>query len=95
MRPFPERGKKSTALFREAPRNLTDSSKVTLFAVLQALDVALVVSAAAAATAAGAHAAGVPLTAEILRNAAVGGAVKSAAMASAGLVILMVPQITF
>jgi hypothetical protein len=68
---------------------------VILFAVLQAVDVALAVSAAAAATAAGAHAAGVPLTAEILRNAAVGGAVKSAAMASARLVILMIPQTTF
>jgi hypothetical protein len=65
---------------------------VKLFVVLRVVDVALAVSAAVAATAAGAHTAGVPLTPEILWKAAVGGAVKSGVMAFAGLA-MMAPQI--
>jgi hypothetical protein len=68
-------------------------SKVAIFAVTHLLDVALATAAATAAAAAGAHAAGAPLTSEILRHAAVGGALKAGAMAFAGLVMLA-PQNT-
>ncbi|KAH6627168.1 hypothetical protein B0J18DRAFT_465113 [Chaetomium sp. MPI-SDFR-AT-0129] len=61
--------------------------------MLRVFDLALTTAAATAAAAAGAHAAGAPLTSEILRNAAVGGALKSGAMAFAGL-IMLVPQNT-
>jgi hypothetical protein len=66
---------------------------VLVFAVTRLFDVALATAAATAAAAAGAHAAGAPLTSEILRNAAVGGALKSGAMVLAGL-FLLAPQNT-
>ncbi|KAL2185601.1 hypothetical protein L209DRAFT_452818 [Thermothelomyces heterothallicus CBS 203.75] len=63
-------------------------SLVAIFIMTRLFDVGLATAAAAAAGAAGAHAAGVPLTTEILRDAAVGGALKSGAMAVAGLFML-------
>ncbi|AEO63819.1 37f01ce7-e425-433a-927d-df9003954b97 [Thermothielavioides terrestris] len=67
--------------------------QLLVFAVTRLFDVALATAAATAAAAAGAHAAGAPLTSEILRNAAVGGALKSGAMVLAGL-FLLAPQNT-
>ncbi|KAL2138784.1 hypothetical protein VTI28DRAFT_6238 [Corynascus sepedonium] len=65
--------------------------QLAIFAVTRIFDVALAATAAVAAAAAGARAMGVPVTSDILQHAAAGGAIKSAAMTFAGLIMLM-PQ---
>ncbi|KAK4171724.1 hypothetical protein QBC36DRAFT_295067 [Triangularia setosa] len=77
------------SLGRQKPRSFGE--QVAIFAATRIFDVGLTVAAAVAAAAAGANAMGVPLTSDILRHAAVGGALKATAMAIAGL-IMLAPQ---
>ncbi|KAK0669106.1 hypothetical protein QBC41DRAFT_250733 [Cercophora samala] len=77
------------SLSRQKPRSFGE--QVAIFAATRIFDVGLTTAAAVAAAAAGANAMGVPLTSDILRHAAVGGALKATAMAVAGL-IMLAPQ---
>ncbi|KAK4647389.1 uncharacterized protein QC761_101120 [Podospora bellae-mahoneyi] len=79
------------SLRRQKPRGLEE--QVAIFVATRIFDVGLTTAAAVAAAAAGANAMGVPLTSDILRHAAIGGAIKAAAMAVAGL-IMLAPQNT-
>lgn len=62
--------------------------KVGIFLATRIFDVGLTAAAATAAVVAGAHAAGATLTPSMVHTAAVGGAVKSAAMSIAGFLML-------